>query len=307
MQNNANKLLFPYLIMVIAPCLFSTNLIFGRYVAPQTDPFVLAFVRWSLVAAILLPLALRHHSKAIAAIIKRNWTFFLALSFLGMGVSGSGVYLGLKMTTATNATLLYSVSPILIILLERIFSGRQSNMREFVGIVLAFLGVAVIVTKGALETLLAFSFNPGDLLITLAALTWAGYSILYRSEHVSHLSSLALFAVIALFGALINLPIAAYQLLSGEALPATSNAWLALAGIVFVSSLGAFTAFQFGVRRLGASTAGLFMYLMTPYGVIMAVLFLGESLQPFHLAGIALVMIGVGAATFPKNLFRRAD
>lgn len=305
MTDPTNKKWFPYLVMLVGPGLFSTNLIFGRYVAPQTDPFVLAFIRWSTVALILLPFAIQADSKAMFAIIRKHWIFFILIAFLGMGVSGSGVYLGLQHTTASNATLIYSITPILIILIERGFVGRQSNIREAMGIILALLGVAIIVLKGNLATLLQLNLNPGDLLIALAALSWAGYSILYRTKRVSHLSSLVLFATIALFGALVNLPVAAYAIWHGAGLPSSLDAWLSVAGIVFISSLIAFSAFQYGVRALGASTAGLFMYLMTPYGVVMAMFFLGERLLTFHYIGIALVMGGVIIATLPKAVWTK--
>lgn len=300
-QSSTNWL--PVLIMIAAPAFFSTNLIFGRYVAPETDPFILAFIRWASVAIILLPFAIKSGGAQMLNIMRKEWSFFLFLSFLGMGISGSGVYLGLKSTTATNATLIYSTAPILIILLERIFAARKSKPREGLGIAVAFIGVVIIVAKGTLETLAQFAFNPGDLLIALAALSWAGYSILYRDNRLKELSSVTLFGIIAIFGALINLPVAAYAFFTGADLPHSASAWSAVIGIILISSLLAFSAYQYGVRTLGASIAGLFMYLMTPYGVLMAVIFLGEELQPFHIIGIICVMVGVTTATFPKSLF----
>ncbi|MEM8541542.1 MAG: DMT family transporter, partial [Pseudomonadota bacterium] len=256
MLNGVNNKWFPYVVMSVGPAFFSTNLIFGRYVAPETDPFVLAFIRWLLVAVILLAFAIQADSKSLRSIVRKQWPFFIFIAFLGMGISGSGVYLGLQYTTASNATLIYSITPILIILIERVLIGRKSNLREAVGIVLALLGVATIVLKGNLATLLQLDLNPGDLLIALAALSWAGYSILYRSDRVSGLTSLILFSAIALFGALVNLPGAAYAMWNGAGLPNSGGAWLAVAGIVLISSLVAFSTFQYGVRALGASTAG---------------------------------------------------
>ncbi|MEM5500874.1 DMT family transporter [Ahrensia kielensis] len=293
---------FPIIVMILAPVAFSTNLIFGRYVAPESDPFILAFIRWACVAIILLPFAIKSGGAQMMRLIRTEWPFFLFLSFLGMGISGSGVYLGLQSTTATNATLIYSTAPILIILLERVFAARKSNPREGLGIAVAFVGVVIIVAKGSFNTIAQFAFNPGDLLIALAALSWAGYSILYRSERFSGLSSVTLFGIIAIFGAIINLPVATYAFYTGAQLPHSASAWSAVAGIIFISSLIAFSAYQYGVRALGASIAGLFMYLMTPYGVLMAVIFLGEELLPFHIIGIICVMVGVTMATFPKSM-----
>lgn len=295
----------PYAVMLATPLFFSTNIIFGRFVADDTAPFVLAFVRWFAVAMILMPFALVRRGAAVRAVLADHWRLLLTLGVLGMGISGGVVYLGLGMTTATNATLIYSTAPILIILLERAFRGRRIGWREAIGIMLGFAGVAAIVLRGDLTTLARLSFNPGDLLIAAASLSWAGYSILYRTEGLQRLDNMSLFALVATFGALINLPLAFADLIGGHGLPATRNAWLATGGIVVISSLMAFSGFQYGVRALGASIAGMFMYLMTPYGVLLAIVFLGERLEPFHIAGIVLVMAGVSIATLPTSMFRR--
>jgi len=116
---------------------------------------------------------------------------------------------------------------------------------------------------------------------------------------------MTLFAVVAAGGAMLLVPFAAVEWVLGLPLPATPAAWSGIAGIVFFASLLAFSGFQFGVRELGAPLAGMFMYLMPPYGVGLAVLFLGERLEAFHVAGIAMVMAGIILATLPIGLLRR--
>ena len=291
----------PYLVMLAAPLFFSTNLVFGRYVTGEVTPFLLATIRWGAVAAILSPL-LYIHRDTVVPLLRAEWKRLAVLGFLGMGICGGGIYLALKYTTATNGTLIYTTSPVLIILLERLFLGRRSHFREMAGTLIAFLGVAVIVLRGSLETALSLSFNIGDLLVFAGAISWAGYSILYRSEPVRYVGNMPLFALVAIFGALSNLPIALWEMAQGDALPTQAHSWAAIAGIVLISSLLAFSTFQYGVRALGASIAGVFMYLLPPYGVGLAILLLGEEFHSYHAAGIALVMAGVITATFPTKL-----
>lgn len=294
----------PYLVMLVAPLFFSTNLIFGRYVTGEVTPFLLATIRWASVAAILSPL-LYLHRDAVLPVLRAEWKRLAVLGFLGMGICGGGIYLALKYTTATNGTLIYTTSPVLIILLERLFLGRRSHFREMAGTLIAFAGVAVIVLRGSIETALSLSFNIGDLLVFAGAISWAGYSILYRSEPLRRVGNMPLFALVAIFGALSNLPIALWELAQGDALPTQAHSWAAIAGIVLIASLLAFSTFQYGIRVLGASIAGVFMYLLPPYGVGLAILFLGEEFHTYHAAGIALVMAGVITATFPAKLLGR--
>ena len=293
-----------FAVMAVTPLFFSSILIFGRDVVGAVAPFLLAAIRWALVALSLSPFLWRDRT-TVQQTVAGHWRFLLLLGFLGMFICGGLVYLGLTMTTATNGTLIYTTSPVIIILLEAAFSGRRIGWREAVGSALAFAGVAVIVLKGDWQALASLRFNPGDLLFVAAAIAWAVYSILGRKPVMTRLGNFSALGLTALSGTLCLLPVAVWEVTAGDPLPATPQAWGNIAGIVFFASLLAFAGFQFGVRRLGASLAGIFMYLLPAYGVSLAVLWLGEEFRPFHAAGIALVMAGIVLATFPASWARR--
>ena len=293
-----------FMVMLAAPLLFSTNLIFGRGVIGAVSPFTLAFLRWLAVAAVLSPFMLMERA-ALKRTLAGNGLLVALAAFLGMWICGGVVYLGLQWTTATNGTLIYTTSPVLILLMEAAFRGRRIGVREAIGAAIALTGVAIIVLRGEPAALLSLSFNTGDLLFVAAAISWAAYSLLVRTPGLQGLSNATVLGLLAAAGAVLLLPAALYEWASGGHMPVTAEAWGGIAGIVVFSSLLAFSAFQFGVRELGPSLAGVFMYLLPPCGVLMAVLFLGERLQLFHLAGIALVMGGVVLATLPAGWFRR--
>ena len=289
--------------MVAAPLFFSTNLVFGRSVVGEVSPFMLAFLRWFLVAVALSPFMIAERA-AMRQVLRGNAGLVLLLGFLGMWVCGGLVYFGLEWTTATNGTLIYTTSPVMILLMEAAFRGRRIGLREGVGAAVAFLGVATIVLRGDPAAVLTLDFNVGDLIILGGAVSWSVYSILYRAPGLQALPTAALLGLIAAAGAAMLLPVAAAELAMGAPFPASANAWRGIGGIVLFASLLAFSTYQFGVRHLGASLTGIFMYMMPPWGVMLAVLFLGERLQPFHAAGIALVMGGVILATFPVAWLR---
>jgi drug/metabolite transporter (DMT)-like permease len=288
------------MVMIVTPAFFASNLIFGRGVVDEVAPFTLALIRWAAVALALSPFILLEWP-VVRALLAASWRRILVLAFLGMWICGGIVYLALGHTTATNGTLIYTTSPVIIILLEAIFGGRRIGWREALGALIAFGGVATILLRGDLSTLLGLRFNLGDLLFVAAAMAWAGYSIIYKSSPLRGISNMTLFALVAAGGAVLVLPVAAIELAMGAPPPMTQSAWGGIGGIVVFASLLAFSGFQFGVRELGAPVAGLFLYLLPPYGVVLAVIFLGESLERFHLAGIALVMAGIVLATLPAS------
>jgi drug/metabolite transporter (DMT)-like permease len=280
-------------VVVLVPLFFSTNVVIGRAVAGHAGPWTLAFLRWSGAFLILLPFALPALMAKRRALIERA-PLILALGFLGMWICGGGVYVALHATTATNATLIYCSSNVMILILEWLFRGRRIGLREALGTLLAFAGVAVV-TLGAEGG--ALRVNAGDLLIALAAFSWAIYSVLLKRHALAGIPGLPLFAAIMLCGAVLLLPMAAWEISSGPALPDSASAWLAVAAIALIPSVGAFSGYQYGIRRFGPSTMAMTSYLWVPYGILLAIAFLGETLHAYHVLGLALILPGVVLAT----------
>jgi drug/metabolite transporter (DMT)-like permease len=288
-------------LIALVPLLFSTNSVIGRAVAGEAGPWTLAFLRWTLAFLILLPFA----APAIAAsrtALAARWREVLALGFLGMWVCGGVFYQALHFTTATNATLVYASSNVLILLLEWIFRGRRIGARELAGTVLAFAGVAVVALGAEGGT---FTVNPGDALVGLASLAWAIYSVVLKRPGVAALPGSALFATIMAGGILLLLPMTIWENLRADALPQTPFAWLAVALVALLPSVGAYSGYQYGVRRFGPATMAMSSYLWTPYAIGLAVLFLGETLRLYHFMGFALILPGVILATARPREGRR--
>ncbi len=291
------------LILFVMPLFFSTNIVFGRAAIDAVEPFTLAFLRWGFTTLILLPF--------VAITLKRDWPQIrklglrlLVMGFLGMWVCGALVYLALKYTSATNGTLIYTSSPVLIILIEWAFRGRAIGVREALGVTIAFVGVVVIVAKGSFARLLDLEFNPGDLIFVGTAISWAIYSVGLRTPALSGFQTFPLFALLAGAGALLLAPFALVETIWLQSFPHTVSAWTNITGIVLISSLLAFSAFQYGVKIVGSSLAGVFLYLLPVYGVTLAILFLGEDLAAYHGWGILLVLGGVVMATVPATVFK---
>jgi drug/metabolite transporter (DMT)-like permease len=290
-----------FAILLFMPLFFSSNIIFGRAAVSQVEPFTLAFLRWFLTAAILAPIVwpvLVRHRELIGKITVQ----LLILGFLGMWICGAMVYLALKYTSATNGTLIYTSSPVLIILIEWLFRGRSIGWREVIGVSLALLGVVVIIIKASLATLFSLKFNLGDLLFVGSAISWSIYSGMLKSRKLAPLQTLPLFMLIAASGALLLIPFALFEITWMQRFPTTSSAWINISGIVVLASLLAFSMYQYGVKVIGPSLTGIFMYLLPVYGVSLAVIFLGEDLALYHLWGALLVLSGVISATWPKKL-----
>ena len=239
------------------------------------------------------------------SVTRENGRLVFFCAFLAFWICGGVVYFALHYTTATNGILIYTTPPILILAIEAAFRGRDISVREISGIVIALLGAFMIILQGDLQTLTQLEFNTGDLLFVVAAISWAIYSVLLKSEKFATLETLPLLAMLGVCGSIILAPFAIYETLSNASFPNTRDEWLVIAGIVTLSSIASFWTFQYGVKILGASIAGIFMYLLPPWGLLFAWSFLGETLENYHLLATILILSGIIVATFPMRLLRR--
>ena len=241
------------------------------------------------------------------ALFAEQWRLISLNGFLAMGICGTGVYWALKYTSATNGTLIYTSSPVLIIVMEWLFRGRAISLREAVGTVTAFAGVLFIIFKGSLNDLMEVQFNSGDLLFVAAAIAWAVYSgsvekvRLQRCPdhwHVRHRGAGRVFDPNPGNG----LGSCCAGGVSDPRGPVAGAGW----GWAFLSSVLAFTCYQYGIRGAWACHGrNLHVYVARCRWVVLAVLLLGETFMSYHLTGLLFVMGGVILATFPLSLLKK--
>lgn len=287
-----------YIALFTSPMFFSSNIIFGK-MANHIAPFTLAFLRWFFSALVLLVLTRKYHLQMLR-IGLQSWKLLAFLGFCSMFICGGIVYLGLQTTSATNGTLIYTLPPVIIIVIERFYRQRPMKTRETIGVIIAIIGVGIIVSKASFQNLATFRFTPGDLYFLLAAISWAFYSVGLKSKALSDLETLPLFALVAIFGSMILLPFSAFEYFNNYTMPSTLDDWWSVAGITIFASLMSFSVYQFGIKILGPSISGIFMYFMPPFGVAAAWYFLSEDFAAFHFFGILIILGGVVLATFPK-------
>jgi len=282
-------------LLLLTPAMFATNMLTARATADFMPPVALAFWRWIGAFLLVLPFCARPLWQGRRAILK-EWPDLAMLGALGMGVCGAVVYYGAATTTATNIGLIYASSPVMIIVMARLFYGESMSRRQLAGVALSLLGVLVIIAKGDWHTLTGLRFTIGDLCILAAAIAWALYAVLLQHRK-SALEPTARLAAIMLTGALILLPFLVWEEAAGRALRLDWRSLGAIAEVALVPGFGAYQAYGFVQRVLGVGLTGLIMYLTPLYTGLFAFLVLGEALHLYHLAGALLVLPGIFLAT----------
>lgn len=288
----------PYLLLTLTVLFWAGNFVLGRGIHDAVPPIALSFWRWATALAILLPFAARPlwaQRRAVA----RAWKMLLLLGVLGVAGFSTLVYVGLQTTTATNGVLLNTTNPVLIILIGWLFLRQRLRAWQMLGVALALLGVLIIVTRGDLQALRALRFTPGDLFVLAGVACWAVYTVCLRWRPAG-LEALTFLGATVCVGVAAIAPFYAWELSRAAPMALTPAIAMSILYFALFPSVLAYIFWNRAVAEVGASTAGLFIYLMPVFGVLLSLIFLRESLYLFHLAGIALVVAGVYFATTRK-------
>ncbi len=285
----------PALLLALAQLLWAGNFVLGRAVSARVPPVALAFWRWAVALAILLPLSWRELRRGWAA-LRGAWPILLALGVLGVGNFNTMVYVGLGQTTATNAALLNSACPAFILAVGPLLGGPRPRGWQAAGIALSLLGVVTIVARGTPETLLHLTFSRGDAWVLGAVLSWACYTVLL-GRRPAGVHPLALLTALVAVGLTWIGPFYALEAWRGARMTWDPTTLASLAYVGVLASVVAYVAWNQGVAELGPVRSGPFLHLLPVFATVLAALLLGEGLRAYHAVGIGLVLLGVRVAS----------
>jgi len=284
----------PYLLLSITALCWAGNAIVGRLAAGHIPPVTLSFLRWSFAFLIILPFAWKHLQRDWAAIRARLGTM-IVLSVTGIGGFNTLQYWALEHTQALNTLLLQSAGPLVVAIWSLILLGVRLTLAQAAGVTLSLAGVLVILLHGDLTALTSIQFNKGDIIFTVALVIFGLYSVLSLKRPEIHGLSFVGFTFGC--GAACLIPLLIWELFSRPVMQLDTANLLTLFYVAVFPSTVAYLCFNRGVQLIGANRAAPFFHVVPVFGSIMAIVFLGEHPQLFHIIGFALVLTGVFVAS----------
>lgn len=292
----------PYLLLVLATFFWGTNFAFSRMVVEEIPPIQLSVMRWTIVSLVFLPFVVKE-VKANKAILKANWKVLILLAITGVGGFNTLLYIAIQYTTSINASLVNSISPLLIVVLSVMFLKERIVPWQFVGIVVSLAGVLVVVTGGSIEAILALQINPGDLIVVTAVVCWSIYSVLMKRFGVD-LPKKATFLITIYIAILCLIPFAflerTYQPVELTAL--SPSLVMTIVYLALFPGFISFICWNEGVMQVGPGKASNYLHLIVLFTTVLAVLFTGESLATTQIIGGILILTGVILASNPQFL-----
>lgn len=284
----------PYLLLVLAACIWGGNFVAGKALVQDIPPVLLALLRWGIAFMGLLPFFGREVWSNRSDYV-REWKKTAFLSLTGVAGFNTLTYIAVQYTGSINASLMNSATPMLVVLLGWLVYKERIVWRAVPGIFVSMAGVFWIIGRGSWVALAGLSFNRGDLIMLAAILCWSVYSIGTKRMAGRLPASPFLLAQVA-FALPVLAVLAGVEWLATEASPRWSAA--NLTGLLYVgifASIVAFLSWNLAIGRIGPQRCAGFLNLIPLFSALFATLFTGESIRMYHLVGAVLIVGGVYA------------
>lgn len=232
---------------------------------------------------------------------KTEWAYFALLGFLGITFHQWLQSNGLQTSEAGTTAWIVATTPVFMALLGWFLLKEKPGWMKTSGILIAFFGVLVVVSKGQLNSISIGRFGaPGDVLILISAVNWAIFSTVSRRGLKSLPASLMMFYVMCfgwLFTSILFFPTTGLADIGNL----TVNGWMGIAFLgIFCSSL-AYIAWYDALKALTTAETGAFLYIEPLVAVVVAFFVLGEAIRPASLLGGAVILFGVWLVNRPDS------
>ena len=271
----------------------------ARLALGEVPPLLLVFLRWAIVCASLVLILERGHWRELRGLLRTSWFTLAWMGLLGYAGFNALFYVAAYYTSGVNLTLLQSAIPALVLAGAALVFRLPIRGVQLAGMVLTFAGVLLVAAKGDLGRLSSLAFDRGDVMVLVACLFYALYTLGLRARPAG--TPIVFFAGMAFAALVWSVPVAGWEIASGHAFWPSREGWLITLFIAFGPSFAGQLCYMRGVDLIGPARAGLFANLIPIFGALSAVVVLGETFLPAHAVAVALGLAGTALAEWPKG------
>ena len=278
----------------------------GRALRDQIGPLTLTASRFTIASLLFSAFVFKGSGDQtgldIKMIIKRNWKLLASMGLTGVFIFPTLLYLALKSTTASNASLINGMAPLVTVFIAAMLLNEKINVYRILCAIISLIGVALIISDHSLDNLASLQIRSSDLIVVFDVLIWGLYSTLGR------ITMRAMPAIVATgLSTLFALPL---LLLSAGLECLTRPVQVSITLILAILYIGIFPTFigflswNEGVKRVGPTRAMAFYNMLPVFGVLLGVLILQEQIGWLHVLGGLLIILG-GIASLLPDLTRK--
>jgi drug/metabolite transporter (DMT)-like permease len=283
-----NKTLYGLTSGLVAASIWGGMYVVSKVVLNVIPPFALLSIRL-LMGALTLGIVI-YFRKDKTTITREVFWKSLLVGFVGYGISLGFQFVGTKLSTASNGSLVTSATPAFVLIFAPFLLGEHTTPKRMGALVIASIGVVAVIDPRTAE--LSPTLFWGNMSLLAAALTWALYSVLVRK--VSQSSDLLTSSAIMLLGGVPSSLLFGVWEIHTQGIGAIT--WGIIGGLLFlgiISTAIAMFLWNYAFAKLPAAVASLTFFAQPVVGTLLGWFFLNEKTTPLFLLGGVLIGIGI--------------
>ena len=213
------------------------------------------------------------------------------MGLFGFTGFNSAYYIAAHDTIAINLGLVQGTMPAFIIIIAWVWLRDKINFTQFLGVLISFIAVLIVVSEGNLKILVDLELNNGDIVMIFACSLYAVYAVgLRKKPEIGALPLLTFFSYVAFLG---SLPGLIYETFSNQIILPGLKGCVILGVIIIFPSFLAQIFFIKGVEKIGPTRSGLYTNLVPVFSSILAVFYLQENFEFYHFLSLLMIFIGI--------------
>lgn len=285
-----------YFMLAGVVIIWGLNVVMVKYLTEFISPMLVVAIRLPLAGIFLLLFAWMKYG--FYRPTAKQWLLLIYIGATSIFIHQILMAYGVVSTSATNASLILGLNPLITALLAALFTSEKLNWRLGLGAVLGFSGVVLAVTAKSANASLSLS-GWGDAIIVMSMLGFVVGGLLVKQVMTSAIPILVVTAYSTMLGGIfINIGAVFAIGPSGYGeLHLSAAAW----GVMFISAWGASSigtiGWNYGIKRLGAARTAIFLNGMPFVSMISGALVLGERIRWIHLVAFVFTVLGIVIGT----------
>ncbi len=277
-------------LLLIVVIIWASNYPLAKWALNELSPLLFNGIRYTVAAMVLAILYFRKSSWT--PIAPGDWYRLLRVGFIANVVYQMAFIIGLNMTSAGNAAILLSTSPLWTLFLSASMHKERIKRQMWIGMAVSLAGVAMIIIGSGKTIEFGGTAVYGDLISLAAAVFW-GWNTNLQKPLVAKYPSLQVTFIMIGVGA-IGLGIASVPTAMTTSWAAIHWTYIFAAIVSGVLSIGIANYFwTTGVKHLGPGRTAVYTNLIPVLAFVFSYFALDENVYPIHFVGAAVTVAGV--------------
>lgn len=278
----------PYVILVLQILLSGGTHVVAKAATDSVPPVVLTFLRTLISSSLYLAYII--YARLPFKYRGKDLVFISFLGLISVPINQFIFLYGIKRTTATNAALLYSLTPVIVMFISHFYLKEKITLTKSLGALMALTGVIIIVAEKGIS--LGLTYIKGDLLIFSAVIAWALYTVLGRKLVVKY-GAINTTIYSALIGSLAFSPFGIAASVNYRYSTISSITWIEIFYLGVITSVVGYVLWYYALSKIEASKVAVFTNGQPIATAILSAIFLGQEISLTFIIGATITICGV--------------